>query len=154
MSIIPLSITHKQVVVLTTSTLEAQLRIGDFCHSKGIHLIVADTRGLFGQIFCDFGDDFTVYDNNGEEPLSIMVSAIRKVIYCYHYNSPVYGLMSSNTYQCSRKNDTLAKTWGSWKEVNSTAVIQVKQSNSKCRVWPLLLYSNRVGFKQPGKGIN
>ena len=27
-----------------------------------------------------------------------------------------------------------------------TAVIQVKQSNLKCRVWPLLPYSNRVGL--------
>ena len=27
-----------------------------------------------------------------------------------------------------------------------TAVIQVKQSNSNCRVWPLLPYSNRVGL--------
>ncbi|XP_041459410.1 ubiquitin-like modifier-activating enzyme 1 [Lytechinus variegatus] len=67
-----------QVVVLTTSSLEAQLRIGDFCHSNGIHLIIADTRGLFGQVFCDFGDNFTVYDNNGEEPLSVMVSAVSK----------------------------------------------------------------------------
>ncbi|XP_011672400.2 ubiquitin-like modifier-activating enzyme 1 [Strongylocentrotus purpuratus] len=67
-----------QVVVLTTSSLEAQLRIGDFCHSKGIHLIIADTRGLFGQVFCDFGDDFTVYDSTGEEPMSVMVSAVSK----------------------------------------------------------------------------
>ncbi|XP_071479116.1 ubiquitin-like modifier-activating enzyme 1 [Diadema antillarum] len=67
-----------QVVVLTSSSLKAQLNIGDFCHSKGIHLIVADTRGLFGQIFCDFGDAFTVYDTNGEEPLTVMVSAISK----------------------------------------------------------------------------
>ncbi|XP_038066998.1 ubiquitin-like modifier-activating enzyme 1 isoform X2 [Patiria miniata] len=66
------------VVVLTNSSLEAQLKIGDFCHSRGIHLIVADTRGLFGQIFCDFGPDFTVIDTNGEEPLSVMVAAITK----------------------------------------------------------------------------
>lgn len=37
-----------QVVVLTNSTLDDQTRIGDFCHSKGIKLVVADTRGLFG----------------------------------------------------------------------------------------------------------
>lgn len=71
-------ISQFQVVVLTTSSLEAQLKIGDFCHSKGIHLIVADTRGLFGQIFCDFGDSFTLYDSTGEETLSVMVSAITK----------------------------------------------------------------------------
>ncbi|XP_022080221.1 ubiquitin-like modifier-activating enzyme 1 [Acanthaster planci] len=66
------------VVVLTNSSLDAQLKIGDFCHSRGIHLIVVDTRGLFGQIFCDFGEDFTVIDTNGEEPLSVMIAAISK----------------------------------------------------------------------------
>ena len=67
------------MVVLTNSSLDAQLKIGDFCHSRGIHLIVADTRGLFGQIFCDFGEDFTVIDTNGEEPLSVMIAAVSKV---------------------------------------------------------------------------
>ncbi|CAM9105014.1 unnamed protein product [Bubo scandiacus] len=37
-----------QVVVLTNSSLEEQLWVGDFCHSHGIKLVVADTRGLFG----------------------------------------------------------------------------------------------------------
>lgn len=68
-----------QVVVLTESSLEAQVKIGEFCHSQGIQLIVACTRGLFGQIFCDFGDEFTVYDKTGEQPLSAMISAISKV---------------------------------------------------------------------------
>ncbi|XP_071816055.1 ubiquitin-like modifier-activating enzyme 1 isoform X2 [Apostichopus japonicus] len=67
-----------QVVVLTESSLEAQVKIGEFCHTQGIQLIVACTRGLFGQIFCDFGDEFTVYDKTGEQPLSAMISAISK----------------------------------------------------------------------------
>ncbi|MCI4387400.1 hypothetical protein PGIGA_G00073530 [Pangasianodon gigas] len=67
-----------QVVVLTNSTLDEQKHIGDFCHSKGIKLIIADTRGLFGQLFCDFGDEMTVYDTNGEQPLSAMISMITK----------------------------------------------------------------------------
>ncbi|XP_009466815.1 PREDICTED: ubiquitin-like modifier-activating enzyme 1 [Nipponia nippon] len=36
------------VVVLTNSSLEEQLWVGDFCHVHGIKLVVADTRGLFG----------------------------------------------------------------------------------------------------------
>lgn len=36
------------MVVLTNSSLEEQQQVGEFCHSKGIKLIVADTRGLFG----------------------------------------------------------------------------------------------------------
>ncbi|KAH0628941.1 hypothetical protein JD844_010599 [Phrynosoma platyrhinos] len=67
-----------QVVVLTNCPLEEQLRIGDFCHSQDIKLVVADTKGLFGQLFCDFGDDMVVTDINGEQPLSAMVSMITK----------------------------------------------------------------------------
>ncbi|XP_069738900.1 ubiquitin-like modifier-activating enzyme 1 [Phaenicophaeus curvirostris] len=67
-----------QVVVLTNSPLEEQLWVGDFCHSRGIKLVVADTRGLFGQLFCDFGDDLVVTDPNGEQPLSAMVSMVTK----------------------------------------------------------------------------
>ena len=37
-----------QVVVLTQSSLEEQRRIGEFCHSNGMCLVVASTRGLFG----------------------------------------------------------------------------------------------------------
>ena len=39
-----------QVVVLTNSPLEDQLKVGEFCHRHGIKLVVADTRGLFGWV--------------------------------------------------------------------------------------------------------
>jgi len=67
-----------QVVVLTTSTTEEQKRIGDFCHQNGIYFIVADTRGVFGQIFCDFGDKFVITDTDGEQPISVMIAAVTK----------------------------------------------------------------------------
>ncbi|XP_065900619.1 ubiquitin-like modifier-activating enzyme 1 [Dysidea avara] len=70
------SVVQFQVVVLTNSSLEEQVKIGEFTHSKGIKLIVADTKGLFGEIFCDFGQDFVVFDNNGETPVSCMISAV------------------------------------------------------------------------------
>uniref|UniRef100_A0A673XX41 E1 ubiquitin-activating enzyme n=1 Tax=Salmo trutta TaxID=8032 RepID=A0A673XX41_SALTR len=71
-------LTQFQVVVLTNSPLEEQQRVGDFCHSNGIKLVVADTRGLFGQLFCDFGEEMLVIDTNGEQPLSAMISMITK----------------------------------------------------------------------------
>ncbi|XP_036159818.1 ubiquitin-like modifier-activating enzyme 1 isoform X3 [Myotis myotis] len=67
-----------QVVVLTNAPLEDQLLVGEFCHSRGIKLVVADTRGLFGQLFCDFGEEMILTDSNGEQPLSAMVSMITK----------------------------------------------------------------------------
>ncbi|XP_040891055.1 ubiquitin-like modifier-activating enzyme 1 [Toxotes jaculatrix] len=67
-----------QVVVLTDSSLDDQKRFGDLCHSHGIKFIVADTRGLCGQLFCDFGDEFKVLDHNGEMPASAMIQSISK----------------------------------------------------------------------------
>lgn len=67
-----------QVVVLADSSLEEQLRISDFTHSNGIKLIVADTRGLFGQLFCDFGEKFVISDVNGEQPGSNMMASVSK----------------------------------------------------------------------------
>jgi ubiquitin-activating enzyme E1 len=54
------------VVALTGVPLKHQTTIADYCHSKGIHVVAADTFGLFGNIFCDFGDSFTVMDATGE----------------------------------------------------------------------------------------
>uniref|UniRef100_A0A8C6L792 E1 ubiquitin-activating enzyme n=1 Tax=Nothobranchius furzeri TaxID=105023 RepID=A0A8C6L792_NOTFU len=72
------SMVFPKVVVLTNSTLDEQQRLGEFCHTKEIKLVVADTRGLFGQLFCDFGEEMVVYDTNGEQPLSAMISMITK----------------------------------------------------------------------------
>ena len=63
-------------MVLTGVSLKDQLTIADFCHSNGIFVIVADTFGLFGSVFTDFGKNFTVGDPNGENPLSGIVAGI------------------------------------------------------------------------------
>lgn len=67
-----------KVIVLTETPLNEQLRISEITHANDIALIVADTRGLFSQVFCDFGDAFTVVDTNGEPPVSAMVASISK----------------------------------------------------------------------------
>ncbi|GAW18652.1 hypothetical protein ANO14919_081330 [Xylariales sp. No.14919] len=65
-----------QVVVLTNQPLQDQLIIGDYCHSKGIYVISASIYGLFGSIFCDFGDKFTCIDPTGENPINGIVAGI------------------------------------------------------------------------------
>lgn len=65
-----------QVVVLTDTPWKDQLLIGDYCHEKGIYFVVADTFGLFGEIFCDFGKDFTIIDPTGENPVNGIVADI------------------------------------------------------------------------------
>lgn len=71
-------INNFQVVVLTDSSLSQQLSVGEYCHANNIKFIVCDTKGLFGQIFCDFGESFIVSDVDGEQPTSVLVSAITK----------------------------------------------------------------------------
>ncbi|XP_075546147.1 ubiquitin-like modifier-activating enzyme 1 [Dermacentor variabilis] len=66
------------VVVLTETPLDEQEYISDVTRDRNIALIVADTRGLAGQIFCDFGDNFHVTDANGEQPISVLIGSITK----------------------------------------------------------------------------
>ena len=52
------------VVVLTDSSREEQLLIGDFCHANNIKLICANTMGVFGWVLKDKFEKltrFTVY---------------------------------------------------------------------------------------------
>lgn len=65
-------------IVATNLPLEKQVQINEFTHQHGIGFISADIRGLFGQLFVDFGEEFPVIDQNGEEPLSGIVSDIEK----------------------------------------------------------------------------
>ncbi|CAM9363971.1 unnamed protein product [Bubo scandiacus] len=65
-----------QVVVLTEAPLEEQLRVGDFCHAQGICFIVADAKGLAGQLFCDFGEHFVVDDPAEGDPVCAAVQHI------------------------------------------------------------------------------
>lgn len=65
-----------QAVVLTLTPLKDQLAIADFCHKNGIYLTIADTFGLFGYLFNDFGKNFTIGDATGEELVSGIVAGI------------------------------------------------------------------------------
>ncbi|KAI1339501.1 hypothetical protein F5Y15DRAFT_382737 [Xylariaceae sp. FL0016] len=65
-----------QVVVLTNQPSKIQLDVGDYCHSKGIYVVCAETYGLFGSIFCDFGKKFTCLDATGENPLNGIIAGI------------------------------------------------------------------------------
>ncbi|KAI0796316.1 ubiquitin activating enzyme [Irpex lacteus] len=67
-----------QVVVLTGVPLSKQLEINDWTHENGVHFIAADTRGLFGSVFNDFGPKFTCVDPTGEQPLTGMIVSIDK----------------------------------------------------------------------------
>jgi len=64
------------VVVLTASPTDEQLMVDQICRDNGGALILAETKGLFGHIFCDFGPSFTCVDIDGEQPKSVMIASI------------------------------------------------------------------------------
>ncbi|XP_045773330.1 ubiquitin-like modifier-activating enzyme 1 [Maniola jurtina] len=64
------------VVVLTGASWAEQQRVAAITRANNVALVIADTRGLFSQVFCDFGAEFKVLDVNGENPVSAMVADI------------------------------------------------------------------------------
>jgi len=71
-------IKEHSVVVLTNSSLEEQLKVNEWCRaaSPSVNMIVADARGLYAQVFNDFGPKFTVVDTTGEAPITAMIASI------------------------------------------------------------------------------
>ncbi|XP_074357659.1 ubiquitin-activating enzyme E1 1-like [Apium graveolens] len=67
-----------QAVVFTDSNLEDAIEFNDYCHTHlpPIAFIKTEVRGLFGNVFCDFGPEFTVFDVDGEEPHTGIIASI------------------------------------------------------------------------------
>ena len=67
-----------RVIVLTASDAAEQHRIAKFAHDNNIALIIAETCGLFAKVFCDFGENFTIYDQDGTQAISTMIASITR----------------------------------------------------------------------------
>uniref|UniRef100_A0A803MW84 E1 ubiquitin-activating enzyme n=3 Tax=Chenopodium quinoa TaxID=63459 RepID=A0A803MW84_CHEQI len=67
-----------QAVIFTDISLDKAIEFNDYCHSHqpSIAFIKAEVRGLFGNVFCDFGPEFTVVDVDGEEPHTGIIASI------------------------------------------------------------------------------
>mmetsp|Transcript_10674 Transcript_10674/g.24911 ORF Transcript_10674/g.24911 Transcript_10674/m.24911 type:complete len:747 (+) Transcript_10674:167-2407(+) len=63
-------------VVMVNAPLETQLEVNDLCHTSNICFVACEVGGVFGSVFCDFGDAHTVTDKNGEPNASCLVAAI------------------------------------------------------------------------------
>ncbi|KAJ0987625.1 hypothetical protein J5N97_005981 [Dioscorea zingiberensis] len=76
----PSKLSDFQAVVFTDISLEKAIEYDDYCHNHEppIAFIKAEVRGLFGNIFCDFGPEFTVVDVDGVEPHMGIISFISK----------------------------------------------------------------------------
>lgn len=64
------------VVITCDSNLDNQIQVNNWCRGNNIKFINCSTKGLFGQIFCDFGDNFLVKDIDGETPLTSIIISI------------------------------------------------------------------------------
>ena len=60
---------------------ETILDLTDYLHVNNIYYIVTNTFGVFGNIFCDFGENFISYDTNGEKLLSGLILESKYNIY-------------------------------------------------------------------------
>ncbi|OQS07784.1 ubiquitin activating enzyme, E1 family, partial [Thraustotheca clavata] len=65
-----------RVVVLSNGSRSYAKRINEICHKRNIAFIATESRGVFGSVFCDFGDEFIVSDKDGEQPITCMVSSV------------------------------------------------------------------------------
>lgn len=67
-----------QCVILTEARLSLQKRVNEFCHSQQppIRFISCDMYGICARVFCDFGEEFEVFDPTGEEPKEVFIQSI------------------------------------------------------------------------------
>lgn len=71
-------LTGMSLVVLTEASHSALVRINEACRSCSpqVGFIAADTFGLVGTVFVDYGDVFLCRDKDGEEPRSAIVAGV------------------------------------------------------------------------------
>ncbi|MCJ7638056.1 MAG: ThiF family adenylyltransferase [Nitrososphaeraceae archaeon] len=106
-SIVPLQnkfLSNFNIVVLVDCDLEKQLEINKFTHENKIHFISTATYGLVGQIFCDFGENFVVNDQDGEQVRTVLIESIENsvcpLIKCA--KDKPHGLTSGNIVKFSK----------------------------------------------------
>jgi len=52
------------------------VKVNELVRTRKIGFIYASSLGLYGNTFVDFGEEFTCYDVNGEEPKFTIVNGI------------------------------------------------------------------------------
>ncbi len=79
-----------QVVCMCDSPLALQVAVNEACAAAraatgaGPYYVAAEARGLFGRMFADFGDAFTVSDVTGEPPKTAIIAHISNVSLLVH----------------------------------------------------------------------
>lgn len=64
------------VVVAADQSREQEAALNDLARRLEAKFVAAQAPGVFGSVFCDFGDEFTVNDADGREPKTGVIKAI------------------------------------------------------------------------------
>ncbi len=56
-----------------------QIELNQLCRKHGVKFIVAQTRGLCANVFCDMGNEHVVHDSDGETPFTQMIASVTQV---------------------------------------------------------------------------
>ena len=71
--------------------------IDNFCRKNKIYFIYCNIYGMFGRIINDFGDDFVVFDKDGEEPKSNLIKNMKKI----NNNNVKIEFVNKNDFECN-----------------------------------------------------
>ncbi|KAL7540920.1 hypothetical protein ACHAWF_006817, partial [Thalassiosira exigua] len=71
------------VVVCVDRSISRQLATNDACRSRrggrSVPFVSVETAGVYAKVFCDFGDDFVVVDEDGEGPRSTLLDRVEAI---------------------------------------------------------------------------
>lgn len=72
-------ISKYQCVIITESLgQKALIEFSEFCHTNNIPILLCETRGVFGWLFVDFGEEFEVQDPRGDQPSKFQIHSIAR----------------------------------------------------------------------------
>lgn len=65
-----------KTIMVSSDSLDQMLHWNEICRKQNIHFVGASVYGVFGSVFCDFGENFEIIDPNGESPQTYMIASI------------------------------------------------------------------------------
>lgn len=63
----------------TTSLLAEAVKLDELCRKVGTAYVRGELRGVFGSVFCDFGESFTVLDQDGGHPICMILPSAHRI---------------------------------------------------------------------------
>ena len=67
------------VVLAIDRPSHTQIQLDELAREQNLAFIGVETVGVYGRIFCDLGDDFEVWDSDGETPLVVPLDRIEAI---------------------------------------------------------------------------